>query len=108
MIKYDRLWETTHHVFYPDYITGYGINTILGDVKLVNRIMLYLKICIAGFAFLTAFGLTRIFKGQKDGSNKNFFRIVVKRLAKLELIVIIVYLHRHDDVTKCAVYICID
>ena len=46
----------THHVFYPDYITGYGINTILGDVKLVNRIMLYLKICIAGFAFLTAFG----------------------------------------------------
>lgn len=82
----------THHVFYPDYITGYGINTILGDVKLVNRIMLYLKICIAGFAFLTAFGLTRIFKGQKDGSNKNFFRIVVKRLAKLELIVIIVYL----------------
>ena len=46
---------------------------------------------VAGFAFLTAFGLTRIFKGQKDGSNKNFFRIVVKRLAKLELIVIIVY-----------------
>ena len=81
----------THHVFYPDYITGYGINTILGDVKLVNRIMLYLKICIAGFAFLTAFGMTRIFKSQKDNSIQGFFRVVVKRLAKLELAVVIVY-----------------
>lgn len=81
----------THHVFYPDYITGYGINTILGDVKLVNRIMLYLKICIAGFAFLTAFGMTRIFRDQKDNSIQGFFRVVVKRLAKLELAVVIVY-----------------
>lgn len=81
-----------HHVFYPDYITGYGINTILGDVKLVNRIMLYLKICIAGFAFLTAFGITRILKKQEDNSVKSIFGIVVKRLAKLELAVVIVYI----------------
>lgn len=81
-----------HHVFYPDYITGYGLNTILGDVRLVNRIMLYLKICIAGFAFLTAFGITRIFKTLENDDNKSFFRITVKRLAKLELTVILVYL----------------
>ena len=57
-----------HHVFYPDIITAYGINTILDDVLLVNRIVLYFKICIAGFAFLTAFGTTRILKAQKDDS----------------------------------------
>ncbi len=71
-----------HHVFYPDIITAYGINTILDDVLLVNRIVLYFKICIAGFAFLTAFGTTRILKAQKDDSPQNFFRLTVTRLLK--------------------------
>ena len=80
-----------HHVFYPDIITAYGINTILDDVLLVNRIVLYFKICIAGFAFLTAFGTTRILKAQKDDSPQNFFRLTVTRLLKLESAVFIIY-----------------
>ncbi len=80
-----------HHVFYPDIITAYGINTILDDVLLVNRIVLYFKICIAGFAFLTAFGTTRILKARKDDSPQNFFRLTVTRLLKLESAVFIIY-----------------
>ena len=81
-----------HHVFYPDIITAYGINTIIDDVLLVNRIILYFKICIAGFAFLTAFGTTRILKAQKDNSPKNLFRLTVTRLLKLESAVFIIYI----------------
>lgn len=81
-----------HHVFYPDIITAYGINTILDDVFLVNRIVLYFKICIAGFAFLTAFGTARILKAQEDKSFRNLFRLTATRLLKLESAVFIIYI----------------
>lgn len=81
-----------HHVFYPDIITAYGINTILDDVLLVNRIVLYFKICIAGFAFLTAFGTARILKAQEDKSFRNLFRLTATRLLKLESAVFIIYI----------------
>lgn len=80
-----------HHLFYGDNIINYNINTISNNYELIKEIVDFCKICIAGFAFLTAFGMTYIFKTIKNNSEQNFFYICVKRLLKLEMTVVLIY-----------------
>lgn len=80
-----------HHVFYPNNIGNYGVRTIISDEVVRNNIILFCRICIAGFAFLTAYGMCQKYK--KAGENKKeFLRLNIIRLIKLEASVIIVYL----------------
>lgn len=81
-----------HHVFYGTAVTDYAIDTILNDLELINRIVWFCKVCISGFAFLTAFGMTRALKNIKQDSISVFFRTCVKRIIKLEMSVWMVYL----------------
>ena len=55
-----------HHVFSPDLVTLYEVKTLLHDPVLVTQIITFFKICVAGFSFISAFGITRALK------NKNF------------------------------------
>ena len=115
-----------HHVFYPDNISFYGIHTIIDDYELQNDIIFFLKICISGFAFLTAYGMCR--KYIRIGEDKReFLHISVVRLIKLEASVIFIYfaaviykkfvmgesisflyIGEERNIFKLLVYMCVD
>lgn len=79
-----------HHVFYPDNISNYGIHTIISNYVVENNIILFCRICIAGFAFLTAYGMCQKYKNIGE-NKKEFLRLNMIRLIKLEASVMIVY-----------------
>ena len=79
-----------HHVFYPNNISYYNIHTIISNYELQNNIIYFFKICISGFAFLTAYGMCQ--KYSKIGDDKNeFLHLSIIRLIKMEASVIIIY-----------------
>lgn len=81
----------THHVFYPESINEYRINTIIRNHETQDAIIKFLGICISGFAFLTAYGMCEKYK--KIGEDqKKFLRLSMIRLIKLASSVIIVYI----------------
>lgn len=79
-----------HHVFYPDNTSNYGIHTVISNYVVQNSIILFCRICIAGFAFLTAYGMCQKYKNIGE-SKKEFPRLNMIRLIKLEASVMIVY-----------------
>lgn len=81
-----------HHVFYKDDALPHNIDTIIKDTKVFYDIASYCKICIAGFAFLTAYGMTQKFKKMNSNDPKSYFTVTVKRLLKLELSIAIIYI----------------
>ena len=82
-----------HHVFFPERISEYGLKTlIIQNVELANEVALFGKICIAGFAFLSAYGMTRAFKRFEQDNIQAYFSHILKRFLKLEASIIIVYL----------------
>lgn len=80
-----------HHTFFPDNVAEHGVNTIIANQALVNRIVIFCKICIAGFAFLSAYGMTISFKKLKCNDAKFLFISSVRRLIKLLSGVVIIY-----------------
>lgn len=79
-----------HHVFYSDNISTYNIGMIISDDAVRNSIVHFCRICIAGFAFLTAYGMCQ--KYNEIGEDKSeFMRLNIIRLIKLEASVIVVY-----------------
>lgn len=80
-----------HHVFHAKDAAPYNIDTIINDTTLFYNIMSFFRICIAGFAFLTAYGMTQTFKASNSDNPKTYFFLTIKRLIKLESTVAIVY-----------------
>ena len=74
----------THHLFYDNAIEAYHVLTISSDTIWLQELIQYFNICIAGFAFLSAFGMTRNLKRRGENSAKGQLRAVCKRLLKLE------------------------
>lgn len=81
-----------HHVFSPDLLTLYEVKTLLHNPVLVTQIITFFKICVAGFSFISAFGITRAFKNRPPENPAEGISIILKRLVKLESAVIIIYL----------------
>lgn len=81
-----------HHVFYPGNVEKYGIDTIISDQTVVNKIAVFCNICIAGFTFLSAYGMTISFKKQKSSDSRCLFILSGRRLIKLLFGVIMIYL----------------
>lgn len=81
-----------HHVLFPESVTIYGIKTIIPNVELVNRIIMFLWVCVAGFVFLSAYGMTMSFKEQKDSAPKYLFILSFRRLVKLLSGVVAIYI----------------
>ena len=80
-----------HHVFFEDNIALYHINTMISDPVLIGKIVSFGKICIAGFAFITAYGMTLTYKRTEDSDIRVLFSLSIRRLIKLVSGVAIVY-----------------
>lgn len=80
-----------HHLFYDaGIIEYYGVTTIISNAQFAGDFITYARICIAGFAFLSAFGIARTLKAKlqiKHDPEKNtklYAQIVFRRIIKLE------------------------
>lgn len=82
----------THHLFFGNAIEAYDVITISSDAIWIQELVKYLNICIAGFAFLSAFGITRNLKNSKEKKPKGYFHAACRRLLKLESSVWFIYL----------------
>ena len=81
-----------HHVFSQDLLNLYEVKTLLRDPASVTQIITFFKICVPGFSFISAFGITRAFKNKALKNPAEGLSIVLRRLIKLESAVIIIYL----------------
>lgn len=81
-----------HHVFISDFIEQYSVDITMNNQTLFLYICTFSKICISGFAFLTAFGMTHSFKNLSVFTPDNCFKIVCKRLISLAATIFIIYI----------------
>lgn len=81
-----------HHLFSPDNMVLYEVKTILPNPVLVTQIVTWFKICVAGFSFLSAFGITRSLMQKQPGNASESMSVMVNRLIKLESAVVILYI----------------
>jgi hypothetical protein len=81
-----------HHVFAAKSAAPYEINTVIHNTTLFYNLAIFCRICIAGFAFLTAYGMTQSFQNAESDDPKSLLRLTVRRLIKLETTIIPVYL----------------
>ncbi len=80
-----------HHVFAPDHMELYEVKTIWNNPVLAAQIVTFFKICVAGFSFLSAFGITRALKNQNRKEPKADMSLIAGRLIKLESGVLFIY-----------------
>lgn len=83
------LFLLIHHVFAKEFVDIYNIS--LPFKNLFPDIIIYFKICIAGFAFLTAYGITNNFM-KNEVNNNMYISICTKRIIKLEFSIVIIYI----------------
>ena len=82
----------THHVFFPDQMDLYEVDTLIDNPARVAQIISFFRICVAGFSFLSAFGITRALKNNPPANASESMNAVFKRLIKLESSVLIIYI----------------
>lgn len=80
-----------HHALADSVVEQYHVQTVISDGVLLDQMVRFCKICISGFAFLSAYGMTIHLKKQKDERN-SYFRFMCIRLFKLESSVVFVYI----------------
>lgn len=81
-----------HHLFNPENIVEYSVNTFIQDPVLLVAIVAWCKICVAGFCFITAYGMTKKFMGMPQKKPGNYAEAVAVRLIKLEMTVWLIYI----------------
>lgn len=86
------IFMLAHHVFYPDQLEVYEINTFLNNQNRIVHLVSFFRICVAGFSFLSAFGMTRILKNKPLKSPQETMRFFLYRLIRLESSVVIIYI----------------
>lgn len=86
------IFMLAHHVFYPDQLAIYEINTFFDNQSRIVHLISFFRICVAGFSFLSAFGMTRILKSKPIGNASENMRFILKRLIRLESSVIVIYI----------------
>lgn len=80
-----------HHLFYPDMLEEYAVDTLIKDQVLLLSLVTWFKICVAGFCFITAYGMTRKFMSMPQKKYNNYAEVVAVRLIKLEMMVWFIY-----------------
>lgn len=81
-----------HHLFNPENIVEYAVNTFIKDPVLLVSIVAWCKICVAGFCFITAYGMTKKFMSIPQKKLGNYAEVVAVRLIKLEMSVWLIYI----------------
>lgn len=80
-----------HHAFSPDMMSLHQVKTLIRNPVLAAQIITFFKICVAGFSFLTAYGITKTLKSQNPQTAAEGMSAVARRLLKLESTVIVIY-----------------
>lgn len=83
------LFLLLHHVFAGGVIEIYEINTMLNP-QILNNWQIYGKICLGGFSFISAYGITLQLMQAEDKCD--IIKVCIKRLIKLESSCCFVYL----------------
>lgn len=86
------LFMLAHHLFSPDMMSLYPVKTLIRNPVLVTQITTFFKICVAGFSFLSAFGITRALKQNNPHCNAEDLRVIARRLLRLEAAVVLLYI----------------
>lgn len=81
-----------HHLFYPDEFEKHAVNTLIKDPELLFSLVMWCKICVAGFCFITAYGMTRKFMGLQNKEPGRYAEVAAVRLIKLEMAVWPIYI----------------
>ena len=72
-----------HHLFTPELVEQYSVNITMHNHTLFLYVCSFFKICISGFAFLTAFGMTHSFNKLSTFTPNDYFKVICKRLTSL-------------------------
>lgn len=80
-----------HHLFCNENIVQYNVIMFSQNLGFVHNISYYCKVCIAVFAFLSAFGMTRAYMKTENMTAKGYTKAMLKRLVKLESSICFVY-----------------
>lgn len=86
------LFMLAHHLFYPGQIPIYGVKTLLDNPVSIDQIILFFRICVAGFSFLSAYGITCTIKNNAARGVNADMSVILKRLIKLESAALIIYI----------------
>lgn len=81
-----------HHVFYPSQFEEHAVNIFIQDPELLLSIVMWCKICVAGFCFITAYGMTRKFMSLQPKKLNSYFEVIAVRIIKLEMMVWFIYI----------------
>lgn len=79
-----------HHVFFGDTVAEQGIILCTGRVNLFANMVSYGRLCLSGFAFISAYGITCQLMACK-GRMRDYLEICVGRLVKISASCIFVY-----------------
>lgn len=86
------IFMLAHHAFYPDQLNLYEVRTLFDNPVRVAQIVSFLRICVAGFSFLSAYGITRILKNNPSENVSESMNFILKRLIKLESSAVFIYI----------------
>lgn len=86
------IFMLAHHLFYPGQIPLYEVNTLLKGQLRIDQLVLFLRICVAGFSFLSAYGITCTLKNNTARGARADMSVILKRLIKLESAAVIIYI----------------
>lgn len=81
-----------HHLFLNDIIDKRNIDICIKNVEVYRNLVLYGRVCVQGFAFISAFGITQqLMNASQEIPSKSAINIVIRRLLKLEASCIFIY-----------------
>ena len=80
-----------HHVFTPSLTKHFSVNITMNDQTLFLYVCTFFGLCISGFAFITAFGMTHSFNKLSAFTPNNYFKLICKRLISLTATIFIIY-----------------
>ena len=74
-----------HHLFTIDMLNVFKVSIIIPDETIYGHINTFCKMCVSGYAFLTAFGITKtLMEFQEQSTYITYFKVICNRLIKLE------------------------
>lgn len=79
-----------HHVFYGDVVAEHGIILSSGRTDIFEVLVPYARLCLSGFAFITAYGITCQMMACSGGI-RDYLEICVNRLVKISASCLFVY-----------------
>lgn len=81
-----------HHTLDTQFRNQYQVQTFISNETLLIHIVSFGSMCISGFAFLSAYGMTQSLKSRKSVQWNSCFKWIGVRLIKLESSIFFIYI----------------